>query len=164
ATSPPTSGPSQTATGSGTAAVTQAAGQQPIATATGVPPTPTNVPPTATVAAPGYTVPVFATTLTASGLAPAGAMASGGTFGSCPVRELWAYVTHANVPIGTQLTGAWTFQGQFQANNPTFATDAASSTTNYSFTNSQGLPAGTYGFTLRAGLTQVASGSISIVC
>ena len=152
----PTTAPGTTAT--------QPPGQQPTAQVTQPPPTATSVPSTATLAPPTYSVPVFATNLSDNGLAPAGAVASGGTLGSCPIRELWAYVTHANVPVGTQLTGAWTFQGTFQANNPTFATDATNSTTNYSFVNPQGLPQGTYGFTLRAGLTQVAAGTVTISC
>lgn len=148
-----------------TTAATELPGIQPQPTATAVPPTPTAPPPTATTApAPSYSAPVFATTRTDSGLPPAGAVPSGGTLGFCPIRELWAYVTHANVPVGTQMTGSWTFQGAFQANNPTFATDAVNGTTNYSFTNAQGLPQGTYGFTLRAGLTQVASGTVTIAC
>ena len=147
-----------------TAAATLVPGGQPQPTATSVPATATSVPPTPTVPPPSYAAPVFATTLSASGLPPAGAVGSGGTLGTCPVRELWAYVTHANVPVGTQMTGSWTFQGAFQANNPSFATDSVNGTTNYSFTNQQGLPQGTYGFTLRAGLTQVASGTVTIAC
>ncbi len=159
----PSSGPT-IATPEPTGAVTQAPGVQPQPTATPVPPTPSPVPPTATTAPATYSAPVFATNRTDSGLPPAGAVASGGTIGFCPVRELWAYVTHANVPVGTQMTGTWTFQGTFQANNPTFATDSVNGSTNYSFTNAQGLPQGTYGFTLRAGLTQVASGTVTIAC
>ncbi|MGE3075008.1 MAG: protein kinase [Dehalococcoidia bacterium] len=152
-----------TGTAAATSSPTQAPVVQPQPTATPVPPTATPVPPTATPT-PSYSSPVFAPVLTANGLAPAGAVPSGGALGSCPVRELWAYVTHADVAVGTQLTGSWAYQGAFQANNPTFATELANGTTNYSFTNAQGLPSGTYTFTLRAGLAQVSTGTVTIVC
>lgn len=173
--STPSMSPSPGASASATAALSGTA--EPTAGQTqapGVQPQPTSPPaPTATAALPtatptqpppAYSAPVFATNRTESGLPPAGATASGGTIGFCPVFELWAYVTHTNVPVGTQMTGSWTFQGVFQSNNPTFATDSVNGTTNYSFSNPQGLPQGTYGFTLRAGLTQVASGTVTISC
>lgn len=120
--------------------------------------------PVAGGASPGYSAPVFATTLSANGLPPAGAVPSGGTLGSCPIRELWAYVSHANVPVGTQLTGSWTFHGQPLSNNPTFATDSVHGTTNYSLSTAQGLAAGAYAFVLRAGSSQVSSGTVTIAC
>ncbi len=131
------------------------------ATPTTVPPTPTATPPPPP---PSYSSPIFATTLTASGLPPAGGVPSGGTLGGCPITSVYAYVTHMNVPIGTELTGSWSFQGTFQASNPTFATDAVNGATNYNFGNPQGLPQGTYTFVLRSGLTQRTAGTVKVAC
>lgn len=111
-----------------------------------------------------YSAPVFATTVSANGLPPASAVPSGGTLGSCPIRELWAYVSHANVPTGTRMTGSWTYQGQALSNTSAFASDLLTGTTNYSVTNAQGLPPGAYAFVLRAGSSQVSSGTVTIAC
>lgn len=108
---------------------------------------------------------MFATNLTASGLPPAAGVPSGGTLGgACPIRNLYAYVTHKDVPLGTQFTGSWTYQGAFQASNPSFASDSVNGATNYNFGNADGLPSGVYGFALRAGGVQVSAGTVTITC
>ena len=144
-----------------------AGGQVPVGpTATRVPPTPTTAPPTPTTAPQAaFSAPVFATTLTASGLPPAGATASGGTIpGSCPVTAIYAYVTHTNLTVGTTLTGAWTHQGTPQGSNAPFASTERDGGTFYPFTNNNGLPGGTYGFTLTANGSVVAQGTVRIAC
>lgn len=137
---------------------------------TTAPPTATNTPtatPTATPTTapqPSFSGPVFAPTLSESGLPPAGASPSGGTITGCPVTTIYAYVTHRNVPIGTQLSGSWSFQGQFQGTNPAVTTDATDGATHYEFGNPNGVPPGTFSFVLTSGGATVASGSVTIVC
>jgi len=133
-------------------------------TATSAPqPTNTPVPPTPTSVPASFSSPVFATTLTQSGLPPAGGVSSGGTItGACP-SSIWAYVTHQNVAVGTQLTGTWTFQGN-SSSNPTFGTNQVDGATNYQYSRNPNLLAGTYSFVLRAGLSQVTSGTVTIAC
>ena len=133
-------------------------------TATPRPPTNTPVPPTATTAPqPAFSSPVFATTLTDSGLPPAGGVASGGTIsGACPA-SIWAYVTHTNVPVGTQMAGTWTFQGN-STTNPTFGTNAVNGGTNYQFSRNPSLLPGLYSFVLRAGGSLVTQGTVTVAC
>jgi len=173
---PGTSTPSMTVPGSPSPGATFAATQpgglatatatatqpRPAATATNTTSAPTATPTTAAPAQ--FASPIFATTLTESGLPPAAGEPSGGTLSGCPIQNIYAYVTHTNVPVGTQLTGSWNFNGQFQASNPVVTTDAVNGGTNYNFGNQQGLPAGTYGFNLRSGLQTVSSGTVTIQC
>lgn len=130
----------------------------PTATPTSPPPTPTATP------APTFSNLLFSSTFSDGG-APPGSIAAGGSFGGqCGIRVIYAYVDHANVPTGTTLVGNWYYNGTYNDSNPAFASDATTGSTHYQFGNSNGLPAGTYGFVLQANGSTVIQGNVTVAC